>query len=198
LANELELKAVVADPARLRAALSRSGGTARFRGLLRDWRLDREGALLALDQVLRVRRWIPEGGRERAEIAWKGPTTVSPDGMKQREEIEFAVEDGAGAVKLFEALGYRLSQAIDRFVEVYDLAGAQVRLEWYPRMDVLVEIEGDVAGIESAIRALDIPRGQCLAEALPWFAQRFEERTGQRALLAEVELAGAPPTWARA
>jgi adenylate cyclase class IV len=198
LASELELKAVVPDPAGLRGAVLRAGGTERFRGLLRDCRLDREGMLLALDQVLRVRRWIPAAGPGRAEVAWKGPTSVSPDGMKQREEVEFAVEDGDAAVRLLEALGYRPAQAIDRYVEVYDLAGTSVRLEWYPRMDVLVEIEGDVAGIEGTIRTLQLPRERCLAEALPRFAQRFEERTGQRAALAEADLAGAPPAWAGA
>jgi len=198
LANELELKAVVADPDRLRAAVRQAGGSLRFRGLLRDLRLDREGRLLSVDQVLRVRRWIPEAGRERAEIGWKGPTTVNPEGMKEREEIEFGVEDGSTAVQVFDALGYRLVQAIDRFVELYDLDGTQVRIEWYPRMDVLVEIEGDVAGIERAIRALHLPRGQCLSEALAWFAQRFEERTGQRAVLAEADLDGVPPSWSRA
>ena len=196
--SELELKAVVTDPAHLRAALLGAGGIRRFRGLLRDRRLDRDGALLSREQVLRVRRWIPEQGAERAEIAWKGPTGVSPDGMKQREEIELEVEDGAAAERLFEALGYREAQAIDRYVEVYHLGGTVVRLEWYPRMDVLVEIEGDVAGIEEVIRTLRLPREQCLPEALPSFALRFEKRTGRPAILAEAELAGAPPTWSDA
>jgi len=195
LANELELKAVVTDPAGLRAALLGAGGVQRFRGLLRDRRLDRDGALVARDQVLRVRRWIPVQGTERAEIAWKGPTGVSPEGMKQREEIEFEVEDGAAAGRLFEALGYRETQAIDRYVEVYSLGGTVVRLEWYPRMDVLVEIEGGPAGIEEVIRTLRLPREQCLPEALPSFALRFEERTGRPAILAEADLAGALPTW---
>lgn len=195
MASELELKAVVADPAGLRAAVLGAGGIQQFRGLLRDRRLDRDRALLDRDQVLRVRRWIPVQGAERAEIAWKGPTGVSPEGMKQREEIELEVEDGAAAGRLFEALGYREAQAIDRYVEVYSVGGTVVRLEWYPRMDVLVEIEGDVAGIEDVIRTLRLPREQCLPEALPSFALRFEQRTGRPAILAEADLAGAPPTW---
>ncbi|MDH4132981.1 MAG: hypothetical protein OEV95_14385, partial [Gemmatimonadota bacterium] len=81
MASELELKAVVTDPGGLRAALLGAGGIQRFRGLLRDRRLDRDGVLLSRDQVLRVRRWIPAEGPERAEIAWKGPTGISPEGM---------------------------------------------------------------------------------------------------------------------
>ncbi|TFG88314.1 MAG: hypothetical protein E4H17_02545 [Gemmatimonadales bacterium] len=196
--SELGLKAVVTDPAHLRAALLGAGGIRRFRGLLRDRRLDRDGAPLSREQVLRVRRWIPEQGAERAEIAWKGPAGVSPDGMKQREESELEVEDGAAAERLFEALGYREAQAIDRYVEVYHLGRTVVRLEWYPRMDVLVEIGGDVAGIEEVIRTLRLPREQCLPEALPSFALRFEKRTGRPAILAEAELAGEPPTWSDA
>jgi adenylate cyclase class IV len=195
LASELELKAVVTDPGGLRAALLGAGGIQRFRGLLRDRRLDRDGVLLSHDQVLRVRRWIPAEGPERAEIAWKGPTGISPEGMKQREEIELEVQDGAAAARLFEALGYREAQAIDRYVEVYLLGATVVRLEWYPRMDVLVEIEGEVAGIEDVIQTLRLPREQCLPEALPSFALRFEERTGRPAILAESDLAGAPPSW---
>ena len=198
MASELELKAVVTDPAGLRAALRAAGGVPRFRGLLRDRRLDRDGILQARDQVLRVRRWIPVEGPERAEIAWKGATSVSPEGMKLREEIELEVQDGSAAARLFEALGYREAQAIDRYVEVFALGGVVVRLEWYPRMDVLVEIEGDVAGIEDAIRTLRLPRAQCLPEALPAFALRFEERTGRPAILAEADLAGASPTWREA
>jgi adenylate cyclase class IV len=185
LASELELKAVVTDPGGLRAALLGAGGIQRFRGLLRDRRLDRDGVLLSHDQVLRVRRWIPAEGPERAEIAWKGPTGISPEGMKQREEIELEVQDGAAAARLFEALGYREAQAIDRYVEVYLLGATVVRLEWYPRMDVLVEIEGEVAGIEDVIQTLRLPREQCLPE----------ERTGRPAILAESDLAGAPPSW---
>jgi adenylate cyclase class IV len=166
--------------------------------MLRDRRLDSGTALLAQDHVLRVRRWLPEAGAERAEIGWKGPTGVSPEGLKQREEIEVGVEHGAQAERLLEALGYRECQAIDRFVEVYALEGAELRLEWYPRMDVLVEIEGDLEAIERAIRRLGFARERCRSEALPWFAARFEERTGERAILAEAGLEGAAPGWARA
>jgi adenylate cyclase class IV len=146
LASELELKAVVEDPHRVRAALAAAGATPVFRGLLRDTRLDAAGTLTGRDQVLRLRRWIPDRGAERAELAWKGPTSVNPAGYKHREELELGVSDGAAALGLLGALGYAVTHAIDRAVEVYRLGETVARLEWYPRMDVLVEIEGPPGG----------------------------------------------------
>ena len=102
MANELELKAVVEDPARIRAALAAAGARRTFRGLLRDRRLDAGGRLSAADTVLRVRRWIPTDGPEAALVGWKGPASVSPEGYKQREELEYEVEDGAAALQSLE------------------------------------------------------------------------------------------------
>ena len=152
MASELELKAVVEDPARVREALVAAGARPVFRGLLRDTRLDAAGALTGRDQVLRLRRWIPDGGPERAELAWKGPTSVNPAGYKHREELEVGVADGSAALRLLAALGYTVTHAIDRAVEVYQLGATVARLEWYPRMDVLVEIEGPPEGIERMIQ----------------------------------------------
>lgn len=195
MANELELKAVVEDPARIRAALAAAGARLTFRGLLRDRRLDAGGRLVAADTVLRVRRWIPATGPESALVGWKGPATVSPGGYKQREELEYEVEDGAAALQVFAALGYEVVHAIDRAVEVHALADGVARLEWYPRMDILLEIEGTPAAIESLVAATGLRRDACLPDALSVFASRYEARTGRRAALAEAELGGELPGW---
>ncbi len=197
MASELELKAVVEDPARVREALVAAGARPVFRGLLRDTRLDAAGALTGRDQVLRLRRWIPDGGPERAELAWKGPTSVNPAGYKHREELEVGVADGSAALRLLAALGYTVTHAIDRAVEVYQLGATVARLEWYPRMDVLVEIEGPPEGIERMIAATGLPRAACTADALVAFTARFESRTGRPAVLAVADLAGEPPDWER-
>jgi hypothetical protein len=89
-----------------------------------------------------------------------------------------------------------VSRAVDRYVEVYDLAGAAVRLEWYPRMDVLAEVEGSPAAIEGAIAATGLPRSAFTADSLSAFVRRFEKRTGRRAAVALAELDGRPPRWA--
>jgi predicted adenylyl cyclase CyaB len=194
LASELELKAVVPDPTALRRALRAAGARETFRGMLRDRRLDRSEGREA-DQVLRIREWQPAQGTGRVVVGWKGPVSVSSEGYKQREEVECAVQDATGALALFAALGYRVVQVIDRYVELHQLAEAVARLEWYPRMDVLVEIEGSPGGMERLIRATGLPRGDYVADSLAAFVARYEARTGRPAVLAESGLQGEPPSW---
>ncbi len=198
LATELELKAVVPDPAALRQRLLAAGAVVTFRGMLRDRRLDRGGELERADQVLRLRWWIPGEGPERAEFGWKGPTSVSAEGYKRREEIEVSAGSGGDALRLFQSLGYEITHAIDRYVEIYRLDGSVARLEWYPRMDVLVEIEGTPAGIERLIVVTTLPRESCVPDVLVQFAARYESRTGRPAVLAEAALGDEAPAWSTA
>jgi adenylate cyclase class IV len=196
MAQELELKTVVAEPASLRARLLAAGAQLTFRGVMEDRRYDRDGALLARDEVLRIRRFIDADGPSEAELTWKGHTRRSVDGYKLREELNCRIAAGANAVgPIVEALGYRVSQAIDRYVELYQLAGAVLRVEWYPRMDVLLEVEGSPAAIEAAVAATGLPRDGFTAEMLTDFVQRYDARGGKRAALAVADLAGEPPAW---
>ncbi len=194
--TELELKAVVPDPVGLRRSLQAAGARETFRGMLRDRRLDATGRLTATDTVLRLRRWVRLEGGETAELGWKGPASVSAGGYKRRQEIECTVGDAAAALTIFQAIGFEVIQAIDRFVEVYDFGGAVARVEWYPRMDVLVEIEGQPAAIESLIATAGLARTTCTPDPLSAFVGRYEARTGRKAALAETDLAGEPPSWA--
>ena len=187
MADELELKAVIPDPAALRARLVAAGGRLQVHGRMSDRRYDRGGELTARDEVLRVRSYHHADGRTEAVIGWKGPVRRSPDGYKQREELELPVTSGARAAPpdaLLAALGYEVVHVVDREVEVYDLDGATVRLEQYPRMDPLLEVEGDPAAIEHAIRASGIRRDAFTADSLAEFVRRYEARTGQAAVLA--------------
>jgi adenylate cyclase class IV len=188
MAEELELKAVIPDPDRLRARLIAAGAVPGFYGRMSDRRYDRAGELTARDEVLRVRTFEPPAGESRAVLGWKGPAGRSPEGYKQRTELELtAPGEGSGATAhaLLEVLGYRVVHAIDRVVEVLALADATVRLERYPEMDPLVEIEGTPAGIERAIAVSGIGRNEFTADSLAEFARRFEARTGRPARLAE-------------
>jgi adenylate cyclase class IV len=190
---ELELKAVVADPNVCRARLLGAGAAAGFAGLMEDRRFDRDGELFRRDQVLRIRSYRG-ADRTRTEISWKGPARIT-GGYKARDEIELDVTDGS-AEALFRALGYDLTESIDRRVEYFDLpAGAVVRLEWYPRMDVLVEVEGEPAAIEAAITALGIERSLFTAESLAAFVARYEARTGRSAATSRVALGPERPSW---
>lgn len=196
--EEREVKAVVPDPALLRRHVLESGGLSTFRGFMEDRLFDRDGELAGRGEVLRVRTWRPEGGVPTTQLAWKGLTRRSSEGHKLREELEWDVAgDGSAVGRLFEALGYRVSRGIDRFVEVFELGAAVIRIEWYPRMDVLVEVEGTPDAIDGAVAATALPHGAFLPESLPEFVQRFEGRTGERAALCVADLRGDPPAWTR-
>jgi len=185
--DELELKAVIPDPDALRARLLAAGAAVRFRGRMSDRRYDRPGGELTLrDQVLRVRTCHHTDGHTTALMGWKGPVERSPEGYKRRAEIELPVgaRDGGGPHALFSALGYEVVNAIDRDVEVYDLTGATVRIERYPRMDALLEIEGRPDAIERAVETTGIPRAEFTADSLTEFVRRYELRSGQQAVLA--------------
>jgi predicted adenylyl cyclase CyaB len=180
--RELELKAVVKDPAALVKRLEAAGAALLFRGVMSDRRFDRpDRALLARDEVLRVRTFEPAGqGARHAEVSWKGPTRQS-DGYKEREELQLDVANAVVLSEVLARLGYEVSDAVDRCVEYYDLDGAVVRIEWYPRMDVLVEVEGAPGEIERAVAATGIPRGEYTADRLLDFAARYQRRTGEAA-----------------
>ena len=199
--RELELKAVVEDPAGSVARLETCGAGLLFRGLMHDRRFDaRGGALLARDEVLRVRTFEPaDDSAPRAELTWKGPTRRS-NGYKEREELQLDVADAGVMSEVLARLGYELSDAVDRAVLYYDVDGAVVRIEWYPRMDVLVEVEGTPEEIERAVAATGIPRNQFTADRLLDFAARFTQRTGKDPVL-RIDMLGpneAPgfPRWA--
>lgn len=182
---ELELKGVVPDPAKVRTALLSAGAALTFRGLLADRRYDRDGTLRARDEVLRTRAYVAAGAATRAQLGWKGPTSRSAEGYKVREERELDVTAGEPAAFL-EALGFAPVHAIDRWIEVYHLGSAEARLEWYPRMDVLVEVEGDEAGIERLIAVTGLPRDSFTSEALDAFTARYDARhPGAPSLIAQ-------------
>ncbi len=182
MAAELELKAVVADPDALRQRLREAGAELAFTGLMRDRRYDWNGRLSSRDEVLRVRTFESSDAPPRVVLAWKGPTRHSSDGYKEREEHETQCS-GASPAVILERLGFREVHVMDRWVEQFAFTDTMIRIETYPRMDVLVEIEGTGPAIESAIALSGIPRDRFSAEPLAGFVGRFEARTGQRAIL---------------
>ena len=179
--DELELKARVDDAAALEASLARAGAELVFRGEMRDRRCDRRGVLEGRDEVLRLRSY--RGTTSYGVLAWKGPVSIR-GGYKRREEHETRLEDPDAALTILEHLGYEVVMRIDRTIAEYRLAQAAVRIEWYPAMDVLVEVEGEPAAIERAIAATGIPRDRFLPESLRFFIKDYERRTGRPARIA--------------
>lgn len=188
--REVELKAAVADLAGARARVEHAGARLAYEGRLEDRRYDAaERALAARDHVLRLRVYRTSGGVASAALDWKGPTGYA-DGYKVREELTAGVDDPDALATILEQLGFVVTREIHREIVQYELGGATVRFERYPRMDVLVEIEGTPETIERAIDATGMPRAEFTSERLPAFVARYEARTGERAALCDRELAG--------
>ena len=125
----------------------------------------------------------------RAELEFKGATSYER-GYKVREEIGSTVSDPEAIALVLAGLGYIVMRAIDRDIEQFEVNETIVRFERYPRMDDLVEVEGEPDALERAIATLGLPREEFTAERLTDFAARYEARTGKRAALADGELSG--------
>jgi predicted adenylyl cyclase CyaB len=188
--QEVELKAVVPDLAAARARVERAGGRLVFEGRLEDRRYDLgDRGLSARDHVLRLRVYRVGGEVTSAALDWKGPTSYAGD-YKVREELSSGVADPDTLAALLARLGYVVTREIDREIAQYELGGATVRFERYPRMDVLVEVEGEPQAIEAAVRTVGLPREAFTSDRLPAFVGRYESRTGERAALCDHELDG--------
>jgi len=187
--REVELKAVVDDLAERKRKIEAAGASLSFEGKISDRRYDfASRELTGRDEVLRTRRY-QDRASTRTCLDWKGPTEMR-DGYKMREEITASVEECESLEKILEKLGLELTWEIDREISQYQLAGAIIRFETYPRMDVLVEVEGEPDAIEAAIEAIGLPRGMFTSERLPDFVDAFEHRTGVRAAVSDREISG--------
>jgi predicted adenylyl cyclase CyaB len=190
--REVELKSVVDDPEALVDLLR----AARCEFLLEGWLSDRrydtpDRALLARDNVLRIREF--QGKPEsHATLDFKGPTGFD-HGYKVREEISTSIDNASTVAQMLAGLGYVVIREIDRAITQVECCGATVRIERYPRMDALVEVEGEPDAIEAAIAVTKLPRAGFTTERLADFVLRYEARTGQRAALCHLELTGEFP-----
>jgi predicted adenylyl cyclase CyaB len=177
---ELELKSVVPDLDQLRQTLAGCRARLVFEGELQDRRYDTpDRRLLSHDEVLRVRVYRGASGAS-AQLDWKGPTSLV-GGYKQREELSTSLADADTLAVVLERLGFVVAMAIDRHIWQYELDGATLRLERYPRMDDLIEVEGSAETIERAIRRIGLPRAGFNTDRLRDFVARYQARTGDTA-----------------
>jgi adenylate cyclase class IV len=187
--REVELKSVVPDPQRTIAALRAAGAVPVLEGRLCDTLYDTpDGALGARDVVLRLREFAGASGT-RVTLEWKGPTTCA-EGYKVRDELGTTIGDAVVLSRLLGELGYVVIRDVERHIVQFEFHGATVRVEQYPRMDALVEVEGEPAAIEAAIDGTGLPRNGFTSERLRDFVMRFESRTGQVAAICRRELLG--------
>ncbi|HET9385904.1 MAG TPA: hypothetical protein VFO67_12210 [Gemmatimonadales bacterium] len=177
--EELELKARVDDPDAVRRALVHAGAELVYRGTMMDRRFDRRGRLGRRDEVVRLRVYHPaDRAQEWGVLGWKGPAHRKGE-YRAREEWESRVADPKATLVVLRRLGYRIVLRIDRAIEQYRLCDAMLRLEWFPAMDVLLEVEGAPENIEQAIGATGMRRDAFLPESLPYFTKAYEARTGR-------------------
>lgn len=187
--RETELKAVVPDEADCLARLVSAGATIVSSGRIEDRRYDYPDRRLTMrDIVLRLRVYRNAEGA-RASLDWKGAASFEA-GYKHREELSVAIADAEQMAGILDALGFIVTRAIDRTVQLLQLGEATLRFERFPRMDTLLEVEGPEPSIETAIRASGIPRNAFVADRLYMFVNRYQARTGQRAAISDDEAAG--------
>ncbi len=186
--DELEVKARVEDPDALVQALETAGARLEYHGEMIDRRYDRDNRLSRRDEVLRLRVYRPAGESPSTAtpgvLGWKGKVQRRR-GYRRREEWETRVADAEAVLAILERLGFEVVLRVDRRIAQYTLHGATIRVEWYPKMDVLVEVEGAPQAIERAVAATGLPRERFLPESLPYFVRAYERRTGARARLAQ-------------
>jgi adenylate cyclase class IV len=185
--EELELKARVDDPETVRKAILAAGAELVYRGAMMDRRFDRRGRLERRDEVVRLRVYHPvDKSPEWGVLGWKGPVQRRGE-YRLREEWESRVDDPKAVLVILRHMGYKISVRIDRAIEQYRLGDATLRLEWYPAMDVLLEVEGQPEAIERAVAATGLPRDAFLPESLPHFTAAYEERTGRVARVSRLK-----------
>jgi adenylate cyclase class IV len=185
--EELELKARVEDPDAVRKAILSAGAELMYRGAMMDQRFDRRGRLERRDEVVRLRVYHPDDkSPEWGVLGWKGPVQRRGE-YRLREEWESRVDDPKAVLVILRHMGYKISARIDRAVEQYRLGEATLRFEWYPSMDVLMEVEGQPEAIERAVAATGLPREAFLPESLPYFTAAYEARTGRVARVSRLK-----------
>lgn len=186
---EIELKAVIDNWDARKKQLENAGAKLKFAGQLEDTKYDTKNRDLKWkDHGLRLRIYRSDK-KMHASLDWKGPAK-RVNGYKQREEINSNVEDAEALAEILEKLGYLVTERIDREIAQYTLHGAMVRFERYPRMDDLVEVEGEPEDIEAAIQALGIPRESFSDGKLSDFVKLYESRAGKKAALCRDDLKG--------
>src|SRR2546422_68153 len=177
--EELELKARVENADAVRRSILAAGAELVYRGAMMDRRFDRKGRLERRDEVVRLRVYHPaDKSPEWGVLGWKGPVQLRGE-YRMREEWESRVDDPKAVLVILRHMGYKISLRVDRAVEQYRLGDATLRLEWYPAMDVLLEVEGEPDAIERAVTATGLARDAFLPESLPYFTAAYEKRTGR-------------------
>lgn len=158
MARELELKLRIADPDRVRAALTAVGA-------------ERVGAELEVNHIfdtpaqtlfragqglrLRDRLELPDRTARPAILTFKGP--IEDAAYKQREELESAVGDPIALTAILGALGFERVVVYEKRRETWRAGECLAELDELPRLGWFVELEGpSAAALETLVARLGL------------------------------------------
>lgn len=103
-----------------------------------NWVLDRGDAIRRTASLLRLR-----SDRRGATLTFKGPPSFEGQ-LKQREELECALEDADAMLAILERLGFEVVRRYQKRREEWQLGGVTVALDHTP-IGNFVEFEGEGA-----------------------------------------------------
>ena len=158
---ETEIKLRLDGPDAARRAVTALGASLQKPRHLEDNVLydDATSSLYGSGQALRLRR--ADG---RAIVTHKGPRQDRGDGIKGRSETELEVSDGGAFHAILTALGYRPVFRYQKYREAWRWRDVEIVIDETP-IGTFLEIEGPVATIHEAARALGRGPGDYIADS---------------------------------
>jgi len=130
-----------------------------------------DGGLRSEGQVLRLRQ------DTEARLTYKGGG-VNVDGIVNRTEIEFTVEDFDKAKLFLEALGYQKLLQYDKYRTTYELERCHIMLDELPYGN-FVEIEGeDSESIRTVAEQLNLNMNVAIAASYSVLFDRVKKSQG--------------------
>jgi adenylate cyclase class 2 len=135
-----------------------------------------DGKLVKEGKGLRVRDSRDDKtGEHRHVVTFKGPQGKGE--LKNREEIEFSVDDGDALAALLRAIGFEMILSFQKRRETWELDDCEVVLDELPILGSFVEIEGpgesSVMSLRQKLGLTDRPLIQTGYATM--LAQRLEE-----------------------
>jgi len=157
---EIEQKYKIKNPAAIRKALKRLGAKRAGSGLEQNEFYDQRGRLRQKRLTLRLRKYRGQG-----KLTFKGPRKAGLGKLSKRVEVESSVAF-AQIRRLLELLGFKKWLSYSKTRETWELAGAEVVIDHFPRFGWFVEIEAAHARrIRQLSRALGLTPDQAVAES---------------------------------
>jgi adenylate cyclase class 2 len=119
---------------------------------------DKNGSMKNLDKALRLR--IEErDGNQKIVLAFKGPRQNGK--FKQRQEIEFGIDDAQRAIDLLGALGFIKVLEIQKRRRIWQIGDCEVGLDELPELGTFIEIEGPseekIADVQNKLGLANVP-----------------------------------------